>query len=121
MVRGATWLDTVQLVDETSGEPVSLVGVTAITMRVRQYVQAPDVLLELSLVNQRLAITDAGEGLIGIAVTAVDTLEVPRNGDEREKYPFDAVLSRGGDPEVIEPAFRGKLTVDPQITRNLED
>lgn len=121
MVRGTTWTDTVQLLDTVTGEPVNLAGVTAAIMRVRRSINSPSAYLELSLANDQLAITDAGLGHIGISVAAIDTLALPRNGNRKARYVYDCVLSRGGDPEQVEPGYKGKLTVDPQTTRYLPE
>lgn len=121
MVRGTTWADTVQLLDETTNLPISLVGVTAAIMRVRTRIDSATVLLELSIANGRLTIVDAALGLIGISVSAALTISsLPRANDRKTKYVYDCLLSRGGDPEIIEPGFKGKLTVYPQVSRSIE-
>lgn len=114
-VRGATWTDTIRLVDELTLVPVSLAGVTAITLRVRQRIGSTDVLLELSLTNGRLTVLDAANGTIGVSVSAADTGTFPQANFRKAKYVFDCVLSRPSS--VVEPAFRGKLSVYPQVTR----
>lgn len=114
-VRGATWTDTVRLVDEDTGEPINLAGVSAITMRVRRRINSDTVLLELTLANARLAVLDAADGTIGIDVSAAITGTLPEAGHRKAKYVFDCVLSRPSS--VVEPGFKGRLSVYPQVTR----
>lgn len=122
LVRGTTWVDHLQLVDD-AGAPVSLVGVADIIMRIREFVDSADVILELSMnatgSEDRIAVEDAVLGKIAILVDAADTLLFPRNGDRKAKYVYDALIDRGGSPQVIEPAYKGKLSVLPQVTRLL--
>lgn len=122
IVRGTTWVENLQLTDDT-GAPVSLVGVVDIIMRIRERIDSATVLLELSIATSgsedRIAVTDAALGKIAILVDAVDTNTLPRNGDRKAKYVYDAIIDRGGAPQVLEPAFKGKLSVLPQVTRIL--
>ncbi len=120
-IRGLTWRDTLAMTDAATGAPISLVGVESATMRVRRRTESTVVIFELSTTDGRLLITDAGQGLIAIEVSAVDSLLFPKNGHRRARYVFDVVLSRGGDPEVLEPAAKGRITVNPHDTRLLPE
>ena len=120
MVRGATWTDTIAITDSL-GVPVNLTGVTGITMRIRSTIDATTSLLELSIANGRIAIANAAGGIITLSVSASATLGLPVASHEIEQYVFDAVLDRGGSPQVIEPAFSGYVTVYPQVTRLLAE
>lgn len=119
VVRGATWTDTLQIKDDAN-VPISLVD-AAVTLRIRTTASAATVLLELSTTNSRIVLTNAAQGIITLAVSAIDTLALPINGHKKTKYVYDAVVDRGGSPKVIEPGFKGKLTVYPQITRLLTE
>ncbi len=120
IVRGTTWADTIQITDE-AGNPVDLTSITELLMRVRESIGSATVLLELSIANGRLTVSSAAEGIVTILVSAEDTLELPVNSHERAKYLYDAVIDRGGSPKVIEPGYRGKLAVLPQVTRLLTE
>jgi hypothetical protein len=120
MVRGATWSDTISLIDAV-GDPVDLTSAIDIVMRVRSTADSSVVLLELSVANDRLSIDNAPGGIVGLLVAAEDTLGLPTANHEIEQYVFDAVIDRGGSPQVIEPAYSGYLTVYPQVTRLLTE
>jgi hypothetical protein len=120
MVRGATWSDTISLIDAV-GDPVDLTSAIDIVMRVRSTADSSVVLLELSVANDRLSIDNAPGGIVGLIVAAEDTLGLPTANHEIEQYVFDAVIDRGGTPQVIEPAYSGYLTVYPQVTRLLTE
>jgi hypothetical protein len=113
LVRGTRWQDQVQLVDQNTGDPVSLADVESIDMWIRAYVNGP-VLLALSL-SDGLSIANPSSGLVDIDVSSDGTLALPENGNFRAKYVFDALITRTNDER--EPAFAGKLTVLPAITR----
>lgn len=115
LVRGTTWLQTVNLTDRSSGDPVSLVG-CALTMRVRRSINSSSVLMELSTTNGRLSITDAAAGQFEVLVDAADTLDFPENRNQRARYVYDLIIDRTS-PARREPAISGKVRVDPQVTR----
>lgn len=114
-VRGTRWTDEVQLVDQETGQPVNLAGITGLVLWVRRSINAP-ILLELS-VDNGLTLLNPTSGLIGIDVVSTRTLELPENGNRKAKYVYDAVIERAGE---YEPAVAGKLTVLPSITRPWE-
>lgn len=120
IVRGTTWNDVFQLVDDLA-QPISLVGIAGLTMRVREENNSTAVLLEASTANGRLTVTNAASGIVAITVSAADTLALPINDHYRASYVYDAVVDRGGVPRVIEPCLKGKLKVDPQVTRLLAE
>lgn len=113
MVRGTRWTDQVQLVDQNTGDPIDLTDAEAITMTIRAHINGP-VLLELGI-GTGLIVTNPLTGLIDIDVDSDTTLGLPENGNFRAKYVFDALIER--DSGEREPAFAGKLTVLPSITR----
>lgn len=116
LVRGTTWLQTINLTDNTTGDPVDLVN-CAITMRVRRTVEAAAVLLEVSTANGGLTITDAAAGQIELRVEADDTLTAfPQNRHQPAVYVYDLIIDRAS-PANREPGTSGKVRVDPQITR----
>lgn len=120
MVRGATWADEVRITDDLN-VPINLTGATEIVMRIRREPDSRLFLLELTLANGRITIVNAALGEIAILVSAAATLALPKAAHEVEQYVYDAVIDRGGTPKVIEPAFRGWITVEPQVTRLLID
>lgn len=113
IVRGTTWQDELTLVDKDSGDPVNLVGITNLLMRIRRSIASP-ILLELSLASGLTLVDDAG-GRIGISVSSADTLTLPENGHRKTKYGYDMVIERTAGN--YEPAVSGKLSVLPQFTR----
>lgn len=115
LVRGTTWLQTVNLTDRSSGEAVSLIN-CALTMRVRRSIQSSAVILELSTANGRISITDAAAGQFEVEVDAADTLLFPENRNQRARYVYDLIIDRTS-PDRREPAISGKVRVDPQVTR----
>ncbi|MCX7041113.1 MAG: hypothetical protein NT117_00170 [Gammaproteobacteria bacterium] len=121
MIRGLTWADQVQLVNKTTLVPIDLTGVVGATMRIRLRRNTATALLELSTTNGRLTIEPGTDGLITVDVSAEDTLELPINNHKKARYVYDVVLDRGGDPQVLEPATGGKVTVNPQTTRLLPE
>ncbi len=119
LVRGTDWSQAIVLVNEDDDTPIDLTDAADIVMRVRVDIAATAVLMELSVTNERLVITDAPDGALSVEVAAADTLELPLNRNERAVYVFDAVIVRNDG--AIEPGFAGKLTVNPQITRYLTE
>lgn len=120
LVRGTTWSDVLQIQDD-AGNNVNLTGYSYLLMRVRSSPASATTLLELSTDNGRLTVTTAASGIVTLLVSAEDTLDFPINGHRKAKYVYDCLIGRGGSPEVIEPAFGGKVTVLPQITRKLTE
>lgn len=121
VVRGTRWQDRVVLTDETTGQPVSLVGITGLIMRIREFVDS-EVLLELSDApgNGRLAVEgDGSAGAVLIDVATADTLAFPANGHYRATYLYDALIERSANE--FEPGTQGKVNVLPTITRAAED
>jgi len=114
VVRGTKWTDDVQLVDQATGNPVDLTGITSLVMRIRRSINTP-ILLELSMANGRLVVVNALTGLIGFRVNSAGTLLLPENSNRKAKYLYDAVIERSAGE--YEPAVSGKLTVLPSITR----
>lgn len=115
-VRATTWEDEFVVLDEATGNPVNLTGIDDLVMRIRTRVESPDVVMELSVSNQRLTVLDAPAGRVGLAVTTAQSLaEFPENYHRKRRYVTDALIVRPG-PEY-EPAIAGKVTVLPQITR----
>ena len=113
LVRGTRWQDQVQLVDKETGDPVDLTGITALILTIRQRIDGPAI-MELDL-DGGLAIANALLGLVDIDVSSDDTLQFPESSLRRAKYVYDAMIERA--PGWREPAFAGKLTVLPSITR----
>jgi hypothetical protein len=113
IVRGTRWQDQVQLVDENTGDPVDLSGITSLRMCVRSDINGP-VILELA-VGTGLAIANPLLGLVDIDVSSEETLSFPAANNGRAKYVFDALIERAAGE--FEPAFAGKVTVLPSITR----
>lgn len=118
-VRGARWDDDFQLVDQATGDPIDLTGVTRILMRVRTRVNASSVLMELSTTNGRLVITNAATGSVGIRINSADSNSFPANGHRKAKYVYDAVIELTAGE--YEPAIGGSVTVLPQTSRPLDD
>ena len=120
-VRGARWDDDFQLVDQVTGDPIDLTGITRILMRVRTRINASTVLFELSneVGNGRLVITNAATGSVGIRVNSADSNTFPANGHRKAKYVYDAVIER--TVGEYEPAIGGKVAVLPQTSRPLDD
>lgn len=116
LIRGTRWQDEVQLVEESTGEPVDLTGVEDLVMTVRRRASGPAV-FELALGNG-LAIVNAAQGLIEFDVSSERTLEFPDNGYRRMRYVYDALIVRSDGER--EPAFSGTLTVSPSHTRPWE-
>lgn len=114
IVRGTKWEDDIRLVDEATGEPISLAGITELWMRVRDEVDG-QILLELTRTNGRLVVTDPATGVIGIRVDSITTLTLPENDHERGDYVFDIVIER--TPDEYEAGVSGRLAVLPQVTR----
>lgn len=114
IVRGTKWEDDLTLVDKASGDPVNLVGITGLMMRIRRSIASP-ILLELSLANSMLVLVEASEGRIGFRVPSATTLTLPENGHRKAKYGYDMVIERAAGE--YEPAVNGKLSVLPQFTR----
>jgi hypothetical protein len=113
-VRGTRWDDDFQLVDQVTGTPVNLAGITGLMVRVRKSPGSAK-LLELSVANSRLVVTNAATGMVGIRVGSETTLTFPENGHRKAKYLYDAVIERTAGE--YEPAISGKIVVLPQITR----
>lgn len=118
IVRGTRWQDTIVLSDQLTGNPVDLTGVTGIVMRVRKTMRST-VLLELSVANGRLTVTDAPNGTIAIDVSSTDTNTLPTNNYRRARYLFDMEIQRSASE--YEAAISGKLVVLPSVTRKLDD
>lgn len=119
LVRGMVWNDDFILVDQATGLPIDLTGIAGLMMRIRAAINAPGHLLELSLANNGLVIVDAAAGRVGIRVNSAATLAAfPANDHRKAKYVYDAVIERTAGE--YEPAIRGKVRVDPQITRPFE-
>lgn len=118
IVRGTRWQDTIVLSDQLTGDPVDLTGVTGLILRVRKTMNSA-VLLELSVTNGRLTITDAANGTVAIDVSSATTNTLPANGNRRARYLFDMEIQRSADE--FEPAISGKLVVLPSVTRKLDD
>lgn len=114
IVRGTKWEDDLSLVDKDTGNPINLVGITSLLMRIRRSIASP-ILLELSIANGHLTIVDGAAGRIGIRVPSAMTLTLPENGHRKARYGYDMVIERT-DGEY-EPAVSGKLSVLPQFTR----
>lgn len=120
IVRGTRWEDNLQLVDEASQDPIGLVGIAGLLMRVRRTIGSP-ILLELSLAGSgldsagRLVLVDAVTGLVGFRVDSATTLTLPENSHRKAKYVYDAVIER--TPGEYEAGAKGSLVVLPQITR----
>jgi len=118
IVRGTRWQDSLALSDQQTGDPVDLTGVTDIIARVRKTMGSA-VLLELSVTNGRLSITDAVNGDVAIDVSSVDTNTLPANNNKRARYLIDMEIQRSADE--FEAAISGKLVVLPSVTRKLDD
>lgn len=118
-VRGTRWDDDFQLTDQTTGDAIDLTGIAGLVMRVRSTIASTTVLLELSVDNGLLAVTDAATGSVGIRVPSATTQTFPANGFKKAKYVYDAVIERTAGE--YEPAISGKVTVLPQVTRQLDD
>lgn len=116
-VRGTRWDDDVLLSDEDSGDPVDLTGIVRVLMRVRQRVSGP-VVAELSTGDGTLDIIDASGGRLGVRCNSAFTHAFPEAGNRRSKYVYDAVIET--TPGEYAPAIKGKITVNPQITRPLD-
>jgi hypothetical protein len=114
LVRGTRWEDDFQLVDQISGDPIDLTGITGLMIRVRKTPGSP-ILLEMSVDNAMLVVTDAVTGSVGIRVDSETTRTFPENGHRKAKYLYDAVIERAAGE--YEPAISGKIVVLPQITR----
>lgn len=118
-VRGTRAQDSFQLVDQVSGVPIDLTGETDIVMRIRTTINAPAVLLELSITNGKLVLTDAATGLVSIDLPSAVTNTFPVNNNKRARYVYDAVIERSvGEYEA---AIQGKVVVLPSVTRKLDD
>lgn len=121
VVRGMTWDDLTTLRDD-DGLPVDLTGIADLVMRVRTRINTTAMLMELSITNGRLIVTDAPNGKFQILVIANDTRDLfPENGHRKAVYVYDGTIIRThGPPEEREPAIGGKVRVKPQITRTWE-
>lgn len=114
LVRGTEWDDDVQLVDQTTGTAIDLTAVTGLWMRIR-LTATSSILLELSLANGLLVLTNAAQGRVGIRVNSDDTRTFPENRHKKAKYLYDLVLERTAGE--YEAGISGKIIVLPQITR----
>jgi hypothetical protein len=114
LVRGTRWEDDFQLVDQVSGNPVDLTGIVGLMIRVRKN-PGSAILLELSVANTLLVVTNPVTGSVGIRVDSETTRDFPENGHRKAKYLYDAVIERSAGE--YEPAISGKIVVLPQITR----
>lgn len=114
IVRGTRWDDNVTLVDQATGNPVDLTGITGLVMRLRRGINAA-IDMELSMANGRLVLIDAALGVIGLRVPSAITLTLPELGNRRAKYLYDAVIERTAGE--YEAAIKGKVNVQPSVTR----
>jgi hypothetical protein len=115
LVRGTTWLQTIVMTDQETGDPVDLTD-CEITLRIREYIDSEDVIMELTTADQ-LTISDAAGGEVELRVEAPDTLDFPTNNYLKAKYVYDAIIDRAGPPAQREAGISGKVTVLPQVTR----
>lgn len=113
-IRGTRWEDAVILTDQVTGLPVDLTGIVGITMRLRRSMTGP-IVAELSMAAGTLLVLDAAAGKVGIRCNTAFMLTLPENGHRKARYLYDSVIERtAGD---YEPATKGRVTVDPQLTR----
>lgn len=113
LVRGTRWTDEVQILDQTTGDPVDLTGIENLVLRLRRQINGP-IILELSMGNG-LNLLNPTAGLLAFDVGSAETLTLPENGNRKAKYVYDAVIER--TPGEYEAAIAGKLSVLPCITR----
>jgi hypothetical protein len=114
LVRGARWDDEFQLIEQSTGDPVDLTGITSMVMRCREDISGP-IVMELSLANTRLTLLDPVNGRVGIRVGSATTRTFPENDNAKARYVADVVIER--TPGEYEPGIALKVTVLPQITR----
>lgn len=98
-----TWRDA-------AGELVPLAGLAA-RMQLRTRPSAPDVVLELSTANGRLALTDPG--VIRIALAAEDTAALPAIGLTYDLELVDPTTT----PETVTRLLAGSVAVVAEVTR----
>lgn len=119
IVRGTRWTDSFQLVDDATSVPIDLTGITDIVMRIRKSINSATILLELSITNTHLTLTDAATGLVSIDVLSAVTNTFPANNNKRAGYVTDAVIERSAGE--YEPAISTKVVVYPSVSRPLDD
>lgn len=112
------WEDDITIVDEVTGDPISLSGVDDLFLYVRDDYNT-DVLVRLSLTDGTLVLVDGGTGgKFGIRMSSAQTLDFPANDHEQARYVYDTVIERTA--ESYEPGVAGALTVDPVVARAWE-
>jgi hypothetical protein len=106
--RGATFEFNARYDAGQPPAPVDLTGCTA-RMQVRQSVESPEVLLELSTENARITLGGPA-GTITLAITATDTAAITWAGGV---YDFELQFPGGR----VKRLFYGTVTVSPDVTR----
>ncbi len=108
--QGATWRTTIEWRDEV-GALVPLAGYQA-RMQARRATDTPEVLVELTTENGRIAL--ASPGVIALTLPAADTAALDwRTAGRSARYDLELVAPDG----TVTRLLKGTLSLDPEVTK----
>lgn len=108
---GATYKKTFQwtIVNGTTSVPVDITGST-IRMQIREKINSPAILIELTTANNRIRLTDATNGVFQLYLTDAETSAL---GFKTGVYDIEIKLFNN----EVERFVEGVVIVHPEVTR----
>lgn len=113
--QGATFCRPITWSTQEAGGPESPVDLTGyeVRMHIRERLDSPEVLLELTTDNGRIVITDATAGAFELRLTAEETEAL----DWRTGVYDLEMVAPDGPPATVVRLLEGRVKVVPEVTR----